>query len=203
MRILLDVVFPPRTSERTVRMLSEAELGERISPLIPEHSPDVVSLFRYRDPVIESVIVEAKFHNNKKAQQMLATMLGDYLSDWRTDRFQSDDEELVLVPMPLSARRMKERGYNQVERILLHLPHNARVQRLLKRARDTRPQTSLPKNERLSNMADAFAAIEPLNPDTIYVVIDDVITTGATMRAAISALHKAGGSQIYGIALAH
>lgn len=203
MRALLDILFPPRETERVVRALTEETLFERLSPTPVEHCPNTISLFQYRDPLIESLIIEAKFNNNRKAHSLLGIAVSEFLTDWQAEQQLFEAHELAIVPVPLSRRRMLEREYNQVERVLAGVEHQIRIESALKRTRETLPQTSLSKIERLKNMNGVFAVQGSINTDTIYMVVDDVITTGTTMRSAMSALHSAGATHIYGLSFAH
>lgn len=203
MRALLDMLFPPRMSELAVRDLSLQALAAHLSPTTVAHCPNTTALFPYRDPIIESLVIEAKFHNSKQAQKLLGAVLSDYISDWCNELAAFEAVRTTLVPVPLSPERHRNRGYNQLEQILKQCPEAHSIQNLLKRTRNTRPQTSLSKEARLQNMKDAFDAVGSVDSATIYIVIDDVVTTGATMRAAQEAMQKAGAGRVYGLALAH
>ena len=74
---------------------------------------------------------------------------------------------------------------------------------MLTRTRDTQTQITLPRAKRLENMRGAFDATNQLDPSYLYIVFDDVITTGATMQAAVDALVAAGARDILPVALAH
>ncbi len=108
-----------------------------------------------------------------------------------------------LIPVPLGARRARERGYNQSERIAAALGRliGAPVRGdLLRRVRETRTQTALPPEERQANLAGAFACrgAEGL----AAVLVDDVFTTGATLVSAGAALAAAGAKSVDGITFA-
>ena len=101
----------------------------------------------------------------------------------------------VLVPVPLGARRLRERGYNQAAVLARALAARcgARVdERVLTRARETRSQTALSPRERWENVAGAFTARGSV-ADRRVPVVDDVLTTGATLAACAAAL-AAGGT---------
>ena len=102
--------------------------------------------------------------------------------------------------MPLSAARLRERGFNQALEIARLLPpHLARRIRidLLTRPRDTRPQAELPVDQRARNVRNAFACDQRLDGAHVAVV-DDVMTTGATLDAAAAALKSAGAVAVSG-----
>jgi ComF family protein len=103
----------------------------------------------------------------------------------------------VIIPIPLGARRARERGYNQAaliadafgERIAAPVP-----EKWLVRSRETASQVGLSLVERHSNVAGAFSAQE-VNRRTI-LLLDEVCTTGATLEAAAHALREAGAQTV-------
>jgi competence protein ComFC len=122
-----------------------------------------------------------------------------------------------LVPVPLGPKRLRQRGYNQSERLARALSHHWRrpVVHLLLRARETAMQTALTPEARLANVAGAFATRNgecrmrnedgPLNsafriPHSAFerplVLVDDVFTTGATLAEAARALEQAGATTV-------
>jgi len=108
----------------------------------------------------------------------------------------------VLVPVPLAGGRLRQRGYNQaatIARGLARLWSLPVAETVLRRARDTGTQTALSPAERLRNMAAAFAAEPPAGADMVaeascppVILVDDVLTTGATLVACATALGGAG-----------
>jgi len=118
-----------------------------------------------------------------------------------------DEKRYVLIPIPLSKKRFRERGYNQVEKVirsaLTSLPASVSLSTtVLKRTRETLPQTTLSRSKRLTNMQEAFSVSENLDTNCTYIVVDDVMTTGATMQAALKALNMHGVAS-EAITLAH
>lgn len=192
---MLEALFPPRKHERLVR---DAAAGALLPLVSPVGSRFRVALLPYRDSVVKACVIEAKFHGSERAFALLAEALASYLPN---------EKPLVLVPVPLSAKRRRERGYNQAEeiarRVLETLPHAALMPDALARIRDTVPQTSLGGAKRRENMHDAFKAKEGLDPAHTYIVVDDVLTTGATLSAAVAALRAGGAEDVRGVALAH
>lgn len=100
-----------------------------------------------------------------------------------------------VVPVPLSARRLRERGYNQSAEIARHLRKGLLDVSLCERSRDVRPQIELPYDERQKNVRGAFRCTRPLVGARIAVV-DDVMTTGATLNEMARTLKAAGAVQV-------
>jgi ComF family protein len=103
-----------------------------------------------------------------------------------------------VVPVPLSTRRLRERGYNQaaeIARPLARAAHAPLELALCERARDTPVQTDLPWAERERNVRGAFHCPRSLIGARIAVV-DDVMTTGATLDEIATTLKKAGATQV-------
>jgi ComF family protein len=203
---LLDILFETRATETLVAKATEAELFQLLQPSPLLNIPGT-ALLSYRKPLVRALITEAKFHENEKAILLLSLVLASYLEEELAEHLLTHKEPLTIVPVPLSKRRMRERGYNQVERMVrvalsqVTEPH-ARISYLLTRTRDTRPQTQLRKSERLENVRGAFTTKESLY-GTSVLLIDDVTTTGATLTEARKALETAGATQIQVLSLAH
>jgi len=111
----------------------------------------------------------------------------------------------LLLPVPLSRQRLQQRGYNQALELARHLAPAKAAPDLLLRIRDTPPQSSLQRAERLRNVQGAFA-VEPLRQTEVrgkrVVLLDDVMTSGASLFAAAQALRDAGAAHITGLVLA-
>ncbi|MES2225677.1 MAG: hypothetical protein V4480_02610 [Patescibacteria group bacterium] len=207
--MLIDIVFPPRPSELVVRAMHDDSLPQLLSPsVISLGDLSAVGLLPYSNSEVQSCIIETKYHGNAQATTHLACTLHEYLLDLIADLRDLSSGSFVLVPVPLSSSRLRERGYNQTERIArealqgleahLHLATDT-----LLRTRDTLPQTSLGGHARLRNVEGAFVAKGPCNRAHTYIVFDDVITTGATLSQAVRALKNAGATDVQALALAH
>lgn len=113
----------------------------------------------------------------------------------------------LVLPMPLSRERLKTRGFNQALELARRLAPAGRLDaRLLLRTRDTAPQSGLPRARRLSNLRGAFA-LEPMRAASAVrgrrvVLVDDVMTSGASLFAAAQVLRDAGAAHVAGIVFA-
>ena len=115
------------------------------------------------------------------------------------------DNADLIVPVPLSTARLQHRGYNQALGICKHLSRNKTDATLLLRIKDTLTQSSLSKSERMKNVKTAFA-VEPLRAKELLgkrvLLVDDVMTSGATLFAAAAALRQAGAAHITAVVFA-
>lgn len=207
---LLDLLFPPRNSALIVRAAREEDLRACFDPRATERcAPRAVALSRFRTPLLRALVHEAKFGNSGRAQELLAALLAWHLAAMLES---PPPGEVALVPIPLSAQRRRERGFNQCEVIarkaLRRLDARARAAvalspHLLSRIRDTEHQTALTRAGRRANVRGAFRANGVLDPRLTYIVLDDVLTTGATLQEAVDALKAAGAVRVLPLALAH
>lgn len=110
----------------------------------------------------------------------------------------------ALIPIPLHRHRLAERGYNQSALVAGAAARRLRVRYLplaVARPRRTREQASLGRRERLANVEDAFTVRQSVRGLSV-VVVDDVVTTGATAGACVAALTRAGARVVAVAALA-
>lgn len=109
-----------------------------------------------------------------------------------------------LVPVPIHLERLRTRGYNQAELIARELGRvtGLRSATLLRRVKPTTKQHRLDRAARLANLRGAFALIEDVRPPTKAILVDDIITTTATMEACASVLRDGGCEAVYGFAVA-
>jgi ComF family protein len=148
--------------------------------------------------VYEGVLKEAihllKFNGVKRLSKPLGLMLSE-LQIPNADR---------IVPVPLNHKNLKQREFNQTASISRHLSKELKIPLMLnalKKTKDTLPQTDVTGKERLKNVKNAFkvsSMVEGLN----LLLVDDVITTGATVRECAKALIKAGAKSVTVVALA-
>lgn len=109
-----------------------------------------------------------------------------------------------VLPIPLSDRRLSERGYNQSWLLARRLSPDKSDTHLLLRTRDTPSQRTLPRAERLANLVGAFK-VEPSRAAELVgrrvLLVDDVMTSGASLHTAARVLRQAGVSHIGALVL--
>jgi ComF family protein len=116
----------------------------------------------------------------------------------------------VLVPVPITKTRKRDRGYNQSEILAKNLAKkfNLRVINCLARVKETKSQVGLNKKERSENIKDAFALNSKLIiqgselENATILLVDDVLTSGATMNEAAKILKRAGVKSVWALAFA-
>lgn len=144
----------------------------------------------------DRLLLGLKFGERLQHAPLLAARLSRALALARTE---APD---LIVPIPLSAQRLRERGYNQAHEIARRLvlpPEAERQSRLcaltLMRVRHTDQQAQLPLDERRGNLRGAFAVVKPVHGLRVAIV-DDVMTSGATLHEAALALQRAGARDV-------
>ena len=127
-----------------------------------------------------------------------AAPLGEIMCQTQRARAALERAQWVL-PMPLSPARLRRRGFNQSDLLVRAISTPKRRQNLLYRTRDTAPQSGLGLAQRLDNLAGAFA-VRPRDANTIrgahVIVVDDVMTSGASVYGACQALREAGVQRV-------
>ncbi|MFC3815445.1 ComF family protein [Lysobacter sp. GCM10012299] len=148
------------------------------------------AVFIYAAP-IDRLLPRVKFHGDLASARLLATLMARELAD--------ADRPQALVPLPLHRSRLRRRGYDQALELARPLANTLQLplrDDLLHRRRATAAQSTLDVDARRRNVRDAFACRAGAALPAHVAVIDDVMTTGATARAAALALRRAGVARV-------
>lgn len=161
-----------------------------------------VSLFIFeKDKELQRIIHELKYEGMFRLGvylgEMFANNLQDQVASWSID---------IITPIPLHHLKRAERGYNQSDFIARGIGSKLNIpvgKRLIKRVRFTSTQTELTLQERKQNVLNAFAIRgKPKLQGRNILLIDDVITTGATVSECGRILLRAGASKVYAASMA-
>ena len=157
-------------------------------PGVRDRAPGVSVAFAYRFPVDRLVL-------RMKGGDLA---VGSWLADRLVEAVRHEPRPALLVPVPMRARRLRERGFNPAAEIARRVGSRLRVAcaaRGARKVRDTRPQQGLDRRARRLNVRRAFECRVDVRGRDVAIV-DDVVTTGATAKALASALRRAGARRI-------
>lgn len=195
---LIDFIFPPNPEELKIRSISPEDFI-KIAPISSQTEfPFIKSLFSYKDPLVKELIWQIKYKKNKHAIECASYAL-----------FKSINSPCLLIPIPISKKRRKERGYNQTELLIdgiIKYDIDNKFQKnfdLLIRNKDIEKQTFKNRNQRIENSRNIFELIGEIDKGQKIVIIDDVSTTGSTLKEAREAMLQAGYINIECLTIAH
>lgn len=156
----------------------------------------------YDDPLLQDLIIKYKYNFLALLSNPLSNFLNNFWAENNLEKFLNNNQPL-LVPMPLSKKRLRWRGFNQADRLTENLAEHFGYEMSVNlKRRHRRPQAELNEQKRLKNLNGAFNWDgENLAGKTI-IIIDDVITTGTTINEAAAILKQAGAAQVWALALA-
>ncbi|RLB30338.1 MAG: ComF family protein [Deltaproteobacteria bacterium] len=155
--------------------------------------------------VYEGAMLEAihlfKYGGKRHLSKSLGALIAQFAAEWL-----GADNPLLVMPVPLHPKRLRERGFNQSlllgRDVALRL--GVKLDFLsLRRVRYTQPQTTLGRKERLKNVREAFA-LEPLSnvKGKRILIVDDVTTTGSTLNECARILKRAAAEKVFALTLA-
>lgn len=143
-------------------------------------------LFFMKEGLVQNLMHELKYNGKKEVGLILGQLFGEVLAE---TEFNEID---VVVPVPLHASRIKKRGYNQCDFIASGISmvlNKSNNNRIIKRLRANETQTKKGRYERWINVQELFRVVEPQFVRGKHILlIDDVVTTGATLEACADAL---------------
>ena len=206
LRLLARVVFPPTCAGcnvagswlcdrcRVSLVDLRVEPGNERSDSSGMDGP-IMARYLYEEPVRRAIHL-LKYDGQRSRARWFAAELLPLLEAISAD-------ESVLQPVPLSPARLKSRGFNQSREICLSLASMSGLQVIngIERIRDTRPQVELRGEDRIVNVRGAFRASRSVAGRDV-ILVDDVVTTGATMGECTRACYAAGAARVSGLAVA-
>lgn len=213
---IFSVIFPARClacgrggQELCLECLSSCPPAER------ESVQWIFPVYDYRDPKIKKSLWLFKYSGRKRFAGIFARSLFEKMLEELSDLSALENfREPLLIPIPLSSKRLRERGYNQAELLckeiiaLNNLHHEINLNmdtKILFKPHDTEHQARIrDRKQRLQNMRGTFAIknAEKLKGRNI-ILIDDILTTGATLSEARRTLRDAGARKIIAFTIAH
>ena len=212
----LNILFPlqcafcnTRGEALCVQCFSKIE-----EPMVPKEENFFVSA-GYHDPVIQEAIQKLKYEGYKPVAELLAKLIYERIFK-KELAFTLGEKDVMIIPIPIHKKRLRERGFNQAELIAYYLikmiifdnpvweEKMTLEKKLLKKIKHTESQVlTSGRTERLQNLAGTMEAErnETLKNKDI-ILVDDVSTTGATIKEAVRALRVAGAKRIFAVVVA-
>ncbi len=167
----------------------------------PFGADGLFSIFDYHDENIAKIIINGKYGFLPGVFKELGIILASEIKN----NNQLMDKNTYLVPIPLSKPRKRWRGFNQAEILCktiskeLNMPYGD----LLVRAKSTKTQKDLKKEERIKNVEGCFKLKKGINPHGANIIlIDDVVTTGSTLLEAVKVLKRNGAAKVWCLTVA-
>jgi ComF family protein len=158
--------------------------------------------FFTKDSLLQNLIVQLKYRGNKQIGFYLGQLLGNFLI--KSDRFR---DVTALVPLPLNPRREKNRGYNQATMLcngISSVWKKPVIEKAVVRRVYTETQTHKGRISRWENMDGIFEVVNPSALESKHILlVDDVVTTGATLEACGSEILKVPGTTLSVATLAY
>jgi ComF family protein len=157
-----------------------------------------LAAFAYEGP-LRRALASLKYGGAAKLAAPLATHARDRLA--ALDGLAAG---AMLVPVPVHSQRLRQRGYNQAALLAAALAQRTRLPMadVLMRERATTQQHRLDRAARLRNLRDAFALRPGARPPRVAILVDDILTTSATLEACAGVLRGAGTGRVLGFAMA-
>src|SRR3989344_3749403 len=206
---ILDVFIPPSVESVVVRQLSEEKLHALMRVSLGPHLW-IYALFPYREPQIRALIRSIKYRGERAPLEMLGHILAEELLEILADKYAlAGWQEALLVPLPSSKKRLRERGYKQTgrigEKVAGHLGSSVRYAPKLLERENRDSQTHFSYEKRKENIAGAFfvsPALKSMAQGACIILLDDVVESGSTLSDARRALLSAGAQDVIAIAVA-
>lgn len=218
-RAALDALFPKSPEEREIELLSPEQAFAflpRATKLTADRAEsgdaDVYSVFAYKDPLVSRLVWSLKYAKSGHAADICGYALARKAQELADAAGLSSDSPITIVPIPMTAKRRRERGFDQVALLADMLEKHATrvlagrqvsVARLLRRTAHSSRQTLKGRAERIESARGIFESIPFAPTNGSVIVIDDVVTTGSTIGSAIETLKKSGYQRVTGLSVAH
>jgi competence protein ComFC len=203
-----DLLFPPSEKELLIRKATFEVFNALLE--YKKVNSCTTALLPYRHPLVEAAIWELKYRKSRHSQKILGMLLyQEIIAEISEKMLLENFERPLIVPIPLSRKRLRERGFNQSkllveELVRLDSGNTFEHSDALVKNRHTPPQTRLAKTQRIENLKGCFAVTDKKKVcGRNIILIDDVVTTGSTLSKARNTLLKAGAKKVICFAVAH
>jgi len=217
-----DALFPIPKAEQWIFNTPKEEIFKILPRAFVSPIPESFGVFSYKDEHVQRLIWAIKYKKSKQASIIAGFALHRFIKIFAqvlpTDEtlpVANESQKIIVIPMPVSKQRRRERGFNQCELLTAEIKRleNAEsykiiiVNNLLIRSRHTSRQTLKDKSHREESTEGLFKVdgkiLDSKFKNMTFIIIDDVVTTGSTMKEAVSTMRKAGFTSTWGLSVAH
>ncbi len=222
---ILEALFPISPAEKWLLSMDIGSIIKQLPRAKNAPIEDACSIFSYKDDRVWQMVWSIKYRKSKRAVQISAFALHRIIQI-----YESVVPNIVIIPMPVSKQRRRERGYNQCElltdeikRLNNEISYENKltvINNLLLRKKNTSRQTLKNRKGRLDSAHELFIVDEIIlnqflseeilptsnhisDKNVMFIVIDDVVTTGSTMKEAVQTMRNAGLTNTWGLSIAH
>lgn len=208
---IISIILPKEESVLEVERMDFGDIDKKIPRANEINNDKFKAVFHYRDKLARKAIWEIKYRGNREILRKFSRVLYEFILEELADEMSFNNfRNPLIVPIPASKSGIRERGFNQCELIvkeLARLDENRNfVLELsaIQKIKETPHQSKLKNRaKRLKNLDGCFSANAEKVQNRCIILIDDVITTGATMNEVSKTLRKAGAKKVIGFSIAH
>lgn len=175
---------------------------------LPEN---IYALFEYRNKIIKKILTDAKYRHKFSVLNIFGKYLSDAILDITNEYTELNNyRKIYLIPVPISKKHFKQRGFNQAEviakSVMSYCPIKLTLSTdIIKKVVETQSQASIKsRNERLLNPKNTFRVVQGQNlENSLCIIVDDITTTGGTINEIKRVLLENGAKRVVGITIAH
>lgn len=204
---ILDLLYPDSCLSCHKGKLALCERCIREIPDAPFIGDDIYSRFAYSHKTMRTAIRNLKYRHASRLAPILGKHLADLIMEDLSEDIYRTESLPILVAAPLSRERLRERGFNQAELLAKEVSNQVGLELVscIEKIKHTESQVTLGnKKSRLTNLTGAFTITHPEQIKNRHLIlIDDVYTTGATIKEITKELRKAHPKSIRAYTLAH
>ncbi|MFT6361286.1 MAG: ComF family protein [Candidatus Paceibacteria bacterium] len=199
---IIDIIFPSRYSYNEVVNIPKAPACE---------IPNVFPLFDYHSSSGKKLVYGIKKHRDRILSRHIATYMAEHMQEYLSEQQQfSFFLAPLIIPVPITKKQEHKRGFNQSENIARYFAQSIDgiySRNLVIKSRETQKQALLTKRtERFINVQNCFSIAAKYKGQLDHqdiIIIDDLVTTGATIRSLEKTLRAAGARNVIAITVGH